>query len=1630
MPSRSGANLGVNIYAETAQLRAGVRELQGSVDQMAGSLDRLQGAADGPARSMAEAQRTAENMGRGFLVAGGAILAGFAMSTKAAMDWELAFADVVKTVSASDKELALLEDDLRGLARTIPVAHDELARIASIAGQLGLQANEIAKFTEVTANMAVATTLTADEAAFALARLSNIMGLDMNQSVENLADTIVHLGNNMATTETEIVSMAQNFASAGKLAGLSTEDILALSASLSAVGIHAEAGGTALGRFVIEMDSAVRSGGEDLESFAEVAGVSAEEFATSFREEPTEAIQLFVEGLSRISDSGGDVAGALQDLGLNEIRVRRALLSMAGNTDLLADALGFANEGWDDSNALLEEVSRRYDTANLSIETAWNNIKDAAIGIGQDFVPIVAKAARQVQIWGRAWASLDEDTKDTTASVAGSAGAMLTVTGAAIAGAPMIDNFKKSMINLRTAGSGPLLRGLGSLGTFLMGPWGVAVGAAIAVGLLWLNQKAEQISREQEWGNVLKETKGVMDESNAEQALMVLQTEGVVDAFKDAGFAAESLADGVSDGEEGWRNLGNQIGIVDEALGDMTATDFQALRQQGARLTVTEQTADALRQLGFEIGTNRELTEDQVNNINNAIDAFQEQDSSIRGAKENQELLNQVNEEAEEPVKTLTEAVEDNNTATERAVELAKEMTDQTLSMLGLEAEVEGAFAEATEAMEERAGTLDVSTESGRENLRMVDGLVGSINDEVEALFEVDGASKDTIARQEELEERLRTNMEQWGFTEEEIDNAVGALVDFSSEAETANPHIETLRSHIENFGNTTGLTTDQVQDLAEENGNLIAEAQELQENFEETGGSVEVLEGRMGSLREEFINNMRQAGYTEEASTQMFDSMMRGEELDETTAAVERLNEVLGLTDSQLDSVESQARLFGQQMGLNDEQAGDLASSLRDATADLDELSRQVGNGEISMGSYESQVGDVEGQLREAGAQLGLTDEQLDIFTQDVIDGKDPVDALRDATRELTGAYGNNEVEAGILEDATHDLGIETGNMEGSFKDLADQTRDTRKDAKDLWQSYQDGEIDTDELNDASRDLEDQFVEQARQMGINEDDARDLWRAYLEGDGIEVSMDVSVDAEGNVDIGDAPSFFRRFPGAATGGEIQGPGTGISDSVLYRLSAGEHVWTAAEVQAAGGHERVELLRQAIKQGGMRSIPGMRTGGAVEPQTWFFPRGGKYNNLPNFPSAGDNKATTNLKPDHLIAAGFEHGIDSVKQQIEFMRMQAMGGMGMMPFGSFTYNGVPADLPGLRGTQPHVRTIGNFIAAMFGITTAWGMGGPPEHSTGRAIDYMVGLGSGQSRGDGIAAYYLKHAQQLALQWIIWRQRIFNAQKGGGWRQMGDRGNPTQNHFDHPHVMHKSGAPAGLRQFIGNQSGVKFSDAEAPSGAARGSGRTVFTSFWDDFQPMANGRRMHGKALASSYIPMGSRIRVVINGKSEVGTVDDLGPAKFVYDRWRGRPVIDIAEPMMQRLTGSRVNTTFGSHELLSVGRGRTLFGQDLRGYDSGSSSAATNQGPGGRTGRVSDSGGMLGPGVWGVNLSPNEERVLSPRQTVAFEKLVETLSEGILGQVIIQQTGIPGFSDINEVRRAGEAANRARGVGRRK
>src|SRR5262249_42948621 len=65
----------------------------------------------------------------------------------------------------------------------------------------------------------------------------------------------------------------------------------------------------------------------------------------------------------------------------------------------------------------------------------------------------------------------------------------------------------------------------------------------------------------------------------------------------------------------------------------------------------------------------------------------------------------------------------------------------------------------------------------------------------------------------------------------------------------------------------------------------------------------------------------------------------------------------------------------------------------------------------------------------------------------------------------------------------------------------------------------------------------------------------------------------------------------------ATGGPVFGPGSETSDSIPALLSNNEHVWSAREVQGAGGHGNVTRLRQLAAGGRIAAF------GVGGPLTW-------------------------------------------------------------------------------------------------------------------------------------------------------------------------------------------------------------------------------------------------------------------------------------------------------------------------------------------------------------------------------------------------------------------------------------------
>ena len=263
------------------------------------------------------------------------IAGAFKDATDAAIEYESAITGVYKTVDGTDEQLAAISDEIMEMSTEMPATTTEIAAVAEAAGQLGIATGDITSFTQTMINMGEATNLTADEAATALAKFANIAGTSASD-YNRLGSVIVDLGNNFATTEADITRMATRLASAGTLAGLSEPEILALAAAMSSVGIEAEAGGTAMTQTLSGIEQAVANGGEKLEKYAEISGMTAKEFADAWENDAISALTSFIAGLGRLNEQGESAVLTLTDLGLTGVNQSNMLQSLG----LAADMMG------------------------------------------------------------------------------------------------------------------------------------------------------------------------------------------------------------------------------------------------------------------------------------------------------------------------------------------------------------------------------------------------------------------------------------------------------------------------------------------------------------------------------------------------------------------------------------------------------------------------------------------------------------------------------------------------------------------------------------------------------------------------------------------------------------------------------------------------------------------------------------------------------------------------------------------------------------------------------------------------------------------------------------------------------------------------------------------------------------------------------------------------------------------------------------------------------------------------------------------------------------------------------------------------------------------------------------------
>ena len=335
-----------------------------------------------------------------------------------------AYRDMRKTVEGTEEQFEALRQSAIDFSRTHVTSADQILEIQAIGGELGVATSDLEAFSTAISNIDVATNLDVEGAATVLGHLSNILHLTA-EDYEGFSDALVRLGNNGASTETEIANIAERIGSMGAIVGMSASDVLAWASSIASTGQRAEAAGTAISKTMSffetavaaagggidatfeSVNAAIEEGGDKLtvyanlmgqtadqfaeawetdseavfgeltdvmegakgglQGIADIAHMTADEFVDAWQSDPTKVMQAFIQGLNDIEAAGGSADAVLQGFKITSVRQKQAIEGLMQTIDGLDNNLRMSEDAW---KGISDQWGEAGDAANEAAKKA------------------------------------------------------------------------------------------------------------------------------------------------------------------------------------------------------------------------------------------------------------------------------------------------------------------------------------------------------------------------------------------------------------------------------------------------------------------------------------------------------------------------------------------------------------------------------------------------------------------------------------------------------------------------------------------------------------------------------------------------------------------------------------------------------------------------------------------------------------------------------------------------------------------------------------------------------------------------------------------------------------------------------------------------------------------------------------------------------------------------------------------------------------------------------------------------------------------------------------------------------------------------------------------------------------
>ncbi|ECW8954984.1 phage tail tape measure protein [Campylobacter lari] len=310
-------------------------------------------------------------------------------SIKVGIDFESAMADVKKVTELSEgHSLKDFKQDIIDLSKKLPMSAEEIAKIVSEGGKLGLASKEALEFGKTATAMGVAFEMGADEAGEAIGGLMANLQTDV-KGIKDLGDSINYLADKGSSDAKNIVDIISRIGGMGNLVGLQRENMAALAATLDEVKIPAEVAGTAISSMLTKLSTADALGEKAEEAFMQL-GLSGEFMKKALNENSQEAINLLLSRIKTLNKESQ--IGVITNIFGNDSGTIRAMTTLVNGYDRYQELLKMANSE-EKKGSMDKELINKCDTTAASLKILGNNITAIAIKFSDALLPVVKSVA-------------------------------------------------------------------------------------------------------------------------------------------------------------------------------------------------------------------------------------------------------------------------------------------------------------------------------------------------------------------------------------------------------------------------------------------------------------------------------------------------------------------------------------------------------------------------------------------------------------------------------------------------------------------------------------------------------------------------------------------------------------------------------------------------------------------------------------------------------------------------------------------------------------------------------------------------------------------------------------------------------------------------------------------------------------------------------------------------------------------------------------------------------------------------------------------------------------------------------------------------------------------------------------